>query len=288
MISRCGTALGQIEEIWSLCFGTEDDYFRHFADSLLDSARTCMAVLFADDADAPSFFSARNREDYQRISSELERRGGIVATTLQMIPIELLVTGISDRSARSFHGSYLYGVATRPEFRGRGYASYTIRRSILEEAEEKSYFIVGRPAEQGLFDYYRKLGLTFELFRNPDKLPWFEKLDEVHKRGLNASKLHSLRENYWGRRDQVLPSPEPVSSFPGVYKNTRPSCQTNGPTAFFDWDEKTLAYILSLPDDSAPEPDDPTCPYALLNPLFPRESIPDSILKNAVFSFPME
>ena len=66
---------------------------------------------------------------------------------------------------------YIYGVATAPESRGRGYASRIIRKAIDECRKQGFDALATIPADEKLRLYYRKFG--FEgcyrtLFRSPD------------------------------------------------------------------------------------------------------------------------
>ena len=69
----------------------------------------------------------------------------------------MVVAGI-DLTAYGKKGFYIYGLCTQPEFEGRGYAT-KLMNYVCEEKFSKGYeFAVAQPAQESLFDYYRKLG----------------------------------------------------------------------------------------------------------------------------------
>lgn len=54
--------------------------------------------------------------------------------------------------------AYLYGVATDPEYRGQGLASYLIEKTCKELAEKHYSGVILVPGEQRLVEFYKRLG----------------------------------------------------------------------------------------------------------------------------------
>jgi GNAT superfamily N-acetyltransferase len=84
------------------------------------------------------------------------------------IPITLIqrdVKYISAHKAISYNGRYLYGVATIEEARGRGLSRVLVKhiKDYYKSAGED--FIITRPAEESLFQFYKAQGFSFPLFR---------------------------------------------------------------------------------------------------------------------------
>ena len=61
-------------------------------------------------------------------------------------------------SCRGRKGAYLYGVATRPEYRGRGLAAGLMEHAAGQLRARGAEFLALVPAQQSLFDYYAAHG----------------------------------------------------------------------------------------------------------------------------------
>ena len=72
-------------------------------------------------------------------------------------------------------GFYLFGVATSPKHEGKKLAATLIKKAIGDITIEGYDFIFERPANQGLNNYYLKLGFSKSL----PKLPYRFKLDNT-------------------------------------------------------------------------------------------------------------
>lgn len=69
------------------------------------------------------------------------------------------------KDGRKTSGGYLYGVGTLPDHRGKSYSSILINVAIKYLKENgHSYFLV-KPATEGLFNLYSKLGFDHQLFK---------------------------------------------------------------------------------------------------------------------------
>ena len=113
----------QVLKIWQTCFGDEEGYVRFFWENCFPVCRgLCL------------------------------EEGGEVASMLFLLP------GGLRRKKVLLAAEYVYAVATLPEFRGRGYAAALAREAErIARGEGKSALCL-RPADEGLYGYYAKLG----------------------------------------------------------------------------------------------------------------------------------
>ena len=80
-----------------------------------------------------------------------ENNGKIIAA-LQMIPVKL-----SD-GANTYTSSYLYGVGTLPEYRGKGIMARVINFSFEEDRKKGTNYSILIVQEQSLLNYYSRFG----------------------------------------------------------------------------------------------------------------------------------
>jgi len=69
----------------------------------------------------------------------------------------MVVAGV-DLFAYDKKGFYIYGLATVPYYRGKGYAKQLVEYVCQEKFNDGYKFCVTQPAEESLFEFYRKLG----------------------------------------------------------------------------------------------------------------------------------
>ncbi len=98
--------------------------------------------------DEPDFEKAlfKNCGDYIK---KLDKNGETVSI-LFLLPCEMLLNGVVNNAY------YLFAAATPPEKRGKGYMSQLIERV----KSETSAPIILRPANEGLVNFYKKLGFS--------------------------------------------------------------------------------------------------------------------------------
>ncbi|MCI2081889.1 MAG: GNAT family N-acetyltransferase [Bacteroidales bacterium] len=279
---KANEVLRQLEKIWEECFGTDESYFEHFAEKALPTASTFIAIKDKNCPCLPKIRRLDNISPTDEIERFLADKNNEIVSSLHVFPMELVVFDRSCNSESVFDGGYLYGVATLPEWRKRGYATLLIEEAAKSERKIGMSYFITRPAEPNLIGYYCKLGFTGNIFRVPESLPFCESLSKVHSLGLDASQLYFLRENTWKRIALEFPDGKDYKR-----KHTIDHTNSNGKTiltGYFRWTIRELEYILSLPDDSALEPHDTSLPYALLRSLSPDFGLPPK----TVFSFPME
>lgn len=125
---------------------------------------------------------------------------------------------------------YLYGVATAPEHRSRGYA----RQLIQKEMEQGPVFL--RPMSESLFDYYARVGLT----------PFSPVCEQT---GVKNTPLGCEREltacEYLQRRDAVAPRPHvrPTEEFLSLYRNGGGFvCAGKQALALYEWHGERILF----------------------------------------------
>ncbi|MBR5855696.1 MAG: GNAT family N-acetyltransferase [Bacteroidales bacterium] len=89
-----------------------------------------------------------------------------IASVAFAIPMALFHRDENYTSSETYHGRYLYGVATIEEARGRG-----LSRVLVEQIKDYytagcEDFIITRPAEESLFPFYKAQGFTQSLYRS--------------------------------------------------------------------------------------------------------------------------
>ena len=105
-------------------------------------------------------------EEYQRIMFSqviplctnyiVKSVSGSVISVISLMPMRF----INDQKSVILNGWYMFGVATRSGFEGKGYATRLINHAISELERDKYSFIFERPANQSLINFYLKFGFT--------------------------------------------------------------------------------------------------------------------------------
>ena len=88
---------------------------------------------------------------------------GKILSTASLMPLKFIDScpkPVSTTNIRKIKGLYMFGVATRSGFEGKGYASRLINHAISELERNNYNFIFERPANQDLIDFYLKFGFT--------------------------------------------------------------------------------------------------------------------------------
>ena len=102
-------------------------------------------------------------------------------------------------------GGYVYGVATLPKFRGRGYSSLLMERAIKFSKDSGFDYIVVKPASESLFELYQKQSFDTTIVKTTTKIgtkDWsfdIQNLSEqtcisVGEKIISDYNLYSLRE----------------------------------------------------------------------------------------------
>lgn len=117
----------QAFNLWKDCFGDDDAFIHRYLDYAI--------------ANSYFYFSVKNKE---------------LVSFLSLIPVSM------ETDKRQLNGFYLYGVATSPEYRGRGEGKQLLSEIL---SRLKYDFVVTIPASESLFKYYRNQGFIHMLRR---------------------------------------------------------------------------------------------------------------------------
>ena len=159
-LSRPGDEAGIIR-VWSAVFGDDEEYIRGFLDRLYAPGRAAVA----------------------------EEGGSIVSMALFPRIGELVSPCGTGESC-----SYIYAVATLPDYRGRGYAAAVSRLASFKAREEGQVVIC--PAEAGLFGYYEKVcGFETCFYTDEKEYPRPAKTGEAAEK-IGKAEYFALREKH--------------------------------------------------------------------------------------------
>lgn len=117
--------ISQIKEIWKTCFDDTDENVDGFFNK-------CFSP---DDC-----FILKNEKT--------------VVSCLQMIPCDISFSG------NYYKAKYLYAACTRPDRQGQGYMSQLIAQACKNEKARGTKAVLCIPANEGLFDFYRRFGFV--------------------------------------------------------------------------------------------------------------------------------
>ena len=81
---------------------------------------------------------------------------GNIVSTISLMPMKF----INEENGITLSGWYMFGVATKSGFEGKGYASSLISHAISELQRNGYDFIFERPVNQELINFYLKFGFT--------------------------------------------------------------------------------------------------------------------------------
>ena len=81
---------------------------------------------------------------------------GTVISVTSLMPMRFL----NEQKGVILNGWYMFGVATRSGFEGKGYASRLINHAISKLERDNYSFIFERPADQSLINFYLNFGFT--------------------------------------------------------------------------------------------------------------------------------
>lgn len=103
-------------------------------------------------------------------------------------------------------GDYVYAVAVDEKKRGLG-----LGKAMIEYAKDNMKdFLVLVPADEGLFEYYRKLGFADNAY-----IETHEKVEKDIK--ITAKEYCRLRDNYFGGKSYIKWSEEDLSKIASLY-----------------------------------------------------------------------
>ena len=98
---------------------------------------------------------------YIIVKNDVSADSGKVLSIASLMPMVFIDSqcGNSEK-ASNLKGWYMFGVATRSDFMGKGLASTLLKHIISNESINDYSFIFERPANQHLIDFYLKFGFT--------------------------------------------------------------------------------------------------------------------------------
>ena len=159
-LSLPGDEPGMIR-IWSAVFGDGEEYIRGFLSGLYRPGRAALAEV-GGKLVSMAFFP---------------RTGEIVYS-----------------DGKRVNCSYLYAVATLPEYRGRGLGAAVSRLAAMRAKEDGAVAVC--PAEPGLFGYYERVcGFETLFYTREEEFSQPEKTEAPAER-INAEEYFALREKY--------------------------------------------------------------------------------------------
>ncbi|MDD2594270.1 MAG: GNAT family N-acetyltransferase [Bacteroidales bacterium] len=179
---------------------------------------------------------------------------GKIVSALHTIGISYVSSKRTNGLRTYYHGLYIYGVGTLKSYRNKGYSSSLINYISAGASKIGWDFLLLRPAEPRLIDFYQNVGFTTPIYRSND-LPLFENGAHISK--LSAVELFKLRDS---------------------------RLKSN----YFQWSHIMLDYIIREAKINPPLPyqTNPTnIPYTLLKPLSKDFKLDSN---SAIFSYPME
>ena len=186
---------------------------------------------------------------------------GAVVSVISLMPMKF----INEENGITLSGWYMFGVATKSGFEGKGYASSLISHAISELQRNGYDFIFERPVNQELINFYLKFGFT-ELIKK-------QKYSFQHIQTLKITPYNTPQRDIETISDQIL-------------TEIRDDFKTR-----FEWANTTfLKKLIELGEIDrhnelqTSESLQERCFIAvkILN------NTPDSIFNNAFFCFPME
>ncbi len=185
-----------ILNIWTVCFGADQRY---------------QNILTANDYSLKDTYVLEVNKE--------------IASILTVLPVDFCGQGETRR------GSYLYGVATLPKFRGNGYSSKLMKEVLDKLSQEGSDFALLYPAEEGLQSFYAAQGFVpcgtqwdMEVSEEQQEA-WLEKVDDYTDSGYELEPVGSGKE-YGQLRHGLLEA----------------SCAANKGEGYFLWSPEHYAF----------------------------------------------
>ena len=128
--------VGALKHIWKICFGDEDSYIDFY-------------------------FSQKYKENETVVLLESD----IICAMATMIHVKMLMP-----DGKKVDISMLYAIATLPNYQGQGYSAQLISFCNQYLKRKDKAFSILVPAEQSLFDFYKKRGYKKAFYNRSVKL----------------------------------------------------------------------------------------------------------------------
>lgn len=133
--------IGDIFELWNIAFPEEPDFNKYFFENIFDYKNTLITV--------------KNNE---------------LAAMAQLLPYEIENIG---------NVTYIYGAATKPEYRKRGLMGELLKRSFEIDIERGKSASILIPANKPLFDFYKRIGYEIAFYADRKVYKAGEKCAEI-------------------------------------------------------------------------------------------------------------
>jgi GNAT superfamily N-acetyltransferase len=118
-----------IYKIWNICFTDDEAYINNYLDNCFPETTTWLL--------------GENRDEF--------------CSVLSIIPSFFIEKG------ERINGGYLYGVGTLPTHRGKSYSKFLMNHAVEAAKTEGLSYILVKPAEESLFQLYKKSGFDKEI-----------------------------------------------------------------------------------------------------------------------------
>lgn len=182
------TMLPHLKEIWKECFGDEDSYINFFFLHQLES------------------YSVKSEEIYMESKKVYENQlvymdDDFPVSMLTMIP------GLLAMPEGNKKIYYIYGVATKKVYRGRGYAAALLEQAF-DIAQKDQAALVLVPASESLYTYYQRLGFKTAFYekrltlRLPEKVKTNKRIWNI--REIDADIYHAMRKQQFAQLGNVI------------------------------------------------------------------------------------
>ena len=135
-----------LSEIWRVCFTDDQSYIHSFINDCLPHTI--------------SWFLLHQDRPVSLLS--LLPSYALSPTNQRISPLK---APSSDHMTK-LYGAYIYGVATLPAYRRNSYSQMLLNKAIAYSKEMGFDYIVIKPADKSLFEFYRKVGLDTTLYNN--------------------------------------------------------------------------------------------------------------------------
>ena len=151
-----------LSEIWRVCFTEDLSYIDSFINSCLPHT---ISWFFLSDNKPISLLSLIPSYAQLPLSDEQSEFPKI---------LNIRSTPQISQSHKLSRGAYIYGVATLPEHRGNSYSRILLNKALDYSRETGLDYIIVKPADESLFDFYTKAGFKTTLYSNKAVFPLFQ------------------------------------------------------------------------------------------------------------------
>lgn len=152
----------------------------------------------------------------------------------------MLMAGI-DVTAYGKNGYYIYGVATKPEHRKKGYAKALINHVLKEKISQGYDFVITQPASDSLYAFYDSLGFTAKTYLRVFDMDIKKNLwATADFDTVTATRFYEAREKF--KEDEIVHfTPKTYEKFTEyIYKTGGSTAESKGAFAVYFMEKGTL------------------------------------------------